>query len=345
MKRKKIKNLIMLVLVFVMLLLPTSAFASTEGVIVTPDTFVADPNTHTVLIGYDVTYIQDGSFSKLKGLQEIKVDANNPYYASCDGVLYNKDFTKLICIPQNTTSVPVKNTVRSYSPHALDGLSQSRKEALYDFIRYSTVPPAYGKNNTSSVKDIPSAKSTTESSVTAEATVPSTETTPTVPAQTEEYSSESSNGVRDYLTPTPPPGGENFTQYVFEEDGYVCFRYTGTGESRIIIPEGVQKVLGFTDYELKHNDEITYVYIPKSVISMRNMNTFNTEEYGYDNNGYNCLYQCTNLQTVESDSWVYLVEGNSLYRPLADGSKLYVWSSTQKHVYDPDRYYTSGSVR
>ena len=343
MKKTKIAAMfIALSIIFGVFMSPADVYAA-SGIVVTPETFGSDPSIHTVLIGYDVTEIQDGSFSKLKNLKEIKVDGRNPYYASCNGVLYYKNFTVLLCIPQNTTSVQMKTTVRSYTPHALDGLSQSRKEALYDFIRYSTTPPAYGKNT--------SENHTVEPSVTAETTptapAQTEETTPTVPAETEEYSSESLNDVASaILNPTPPPaGGENFSQYVFEEDGYTCFRYTGTGQSRIIIPEGVQKVLGFTDYELKHNDEITYVYIPKSVISMRNMNTFNTEEYGHDNNGYNCLYQCTNLQTVESASWVYISEGNSLYRPLADGSKLYVWSSSQKYVYDPDRYYTSGSVR
>jgi hypothetical protein len=91
-----------------------------EGVIVTPDTFGSDDSIYVVCIGYDVTHIEDGSFSNLRNLKEIQVDSRNPYYTSVNGCLYTKDRTTLMCIPQNTTSVDVKPSIKSYTPHALD---------------------------------------------------------------------------------------------------------------------------------------------------------------------------------------------------------------------------------
>lgn len=41
----------------------------------------------------------DSDFRKTRTLKEIKVDKDNPYYTAKDGVLYNKDMTKLIWYP------------------------------------------------------------------------------------------------------------------------------------------------------------------------------------------------------------------------------------------------------
>lgn len=101
-----------------------------EGVIVTPDTFGSDDSIYVVCIGYDVTHIEDGSFSNLRNLKEIQVDSRNPYYTSVNGCLYTKDRTTLMCIPQNTTSVQVLSSITGYTPHAVDGLDQSRIDKL-----------------------------------------------------------------------------------------------------------------------------------------------------------------------------------------------------------------------
>lgn len=103
-----------------------------RGLIVTSNTF--DENIERVEIGYDVIAILDGSFSELKNLSYINVDSRNRFYASYEGCLYTKDYTKLLCIPQNTDEVIVLNSVESYSEHALDGLSQERKNNLDNLI-------------------------------------------------------------------------------------------------------------------------------------------------------------------------------------------------------------------
>ena len=50
-----------------------------------------------------VEYIGDGAFANCVNLVSIEVDANNPNYCFVDGILYNKDMTKLICVPAGLT--------------------------------------------------------------------------------------------------------------------------------------------------------------------------------------------------------------------------------------------------
>lgn len=54
---------------------------------------------YAVAIGANVSHIDPVSFSDSVSLKYITVDARNPYYASKDGILYNKDMTELICCP------------------------------------------------------------------------------------------------------------------------------------------------------------------------------------------------------------------------------------------------------
>ncbi len=54
---------------------------------------------NTLYIPENVRYIGEYSFIGLVGLKNYQVDKNNPNYTSVDGVLYNKDKTKLIAFP------------------------------------------------------------------------------------------------------------------------------------------------------------------------------------------------------------------------------------------------------
>ena len=59
-----------------------------------------------------LVYIGEYAFVGLKNLTEFVVDENNKYYASKDGVLYNKDYTKLISFPGNKEgNFVIPNTV------------------------------------------------------------------------------------------------------------------------------------------------------------------------------------------------------------------------------------------
>ena len=58
-----------------------------------------DEKVEVIYIGKDVKKIDGKSFYSCWKLQRIEVDEENPYYCDVDGVLYNKDKTKLICHP------------------------------------------------------------------------------------------------------------------------------------------------------------------------------------------------------------------------------------------------------
>ena len=53
----------------------------------------------SVAVGNSVTEIVNTMFRYCTALESISVDANNNYYSSVDGVLFNKDLTTLICYP------------------------------------------------------------------------------------------------------------------------------------------------------------------------------------------------------------------------------------------------------
>lgn len=125
-----------------------------SGLIVTSNTF--DENVERVEIGNDVIAILDGSFSKLKNLKYISVDSKNRFYASYEGCLYNKGYTKLLCIPQNIDEINILNSVENYSEHALDGITQEKKDKLDSLI-------ASGFEEDKNTVDYASAKSTTNS--------------------------------------------------------------------------------------------------------------------------------------------------------------------------------------
>ncbi len=329
-----------------------------EGVIVTPDTFGSDDSIYVVCIGYDVTHIEDGSFSNLRNLKEIQVDSRNPYYASVNGCLYTKDRTTLMCIPQNTTSVQVLSSITGYTPHAVDGLEQSRIDKLNSFLDGSY----WAKNE----------EDTTVQNNNGTATVGNTSSTPYTGTVDQAYDSQTDvidyNGSSDTTdiqndwdnsdttdivadnddtvqidsgNQTAGPSrssSTDFSQYVYtDEKGRMAFKYTGSGDANVIIPEGVEHVAGFGESVFDKNYDVTYVYIPKTVETMSCSNINNSEETNWDCTMYDLLYQLPNLRTVESDAYSYRVDDYGLYRP-ANGNKIYVWSKYEMIPHDLDKY-------
>lgn len=61
--------------------------------------FNCDQKVEVINIGANVLKIDGKSFYSCWSLQRIEVDEANPNYCDIDGVLYNKDKTKLICYP------------------------------------------------------------------------------------------------------------------------------------------------------------------------------------------------------------------------------------------------------
>jgi hypothetical protein len=75
----------------------------------------------SVTIGSGVLLINYDWFDGCTALSAINVDANNVYYTSIDGVVYNKAITSLKVCPQGKTSVTVPNSVTTIGDWAFNG--------------------------------------------------------------------------------------------------------------------------------------------------------------------------------------------------------------------------------
>ena len=56
-------------------------------------------NICTIIIPKNVTSISDSAFDGCSNLREISVDENNTSYASDSGILYSKDYKRIIIVP------------------------------------------------------------------------------------------------------------------------------------------------------------------------------------------------------------------------------------------------------
>ena len=84
--------------------------------------FVGCTEVKTITIPSTVTGNIEGSFfSGCTSLTAINVDPENTQYSSIDGVLYNKDQTELIRVPETRTSIVIPNTVRTIGASAFTG--------------------------------------------------------------------------------------------------------------------------------------------------------------------------------------------------------------------------------
>ncbi len=74
----------------------------------------------SVTIPDNVTYVDGSAFTSCTSLESITVMDNNTAYASQDGILYNKDKTELIRVPQTKTSITIPNSVTSIGDWAFE---------------------------------------------------------------------------------------------------------------------------------------------------------------------------------------------------------------------------------
>lgn len=87
--------------------------------------FVGCTEVKTITIPSTVTGNIEGSFfSGCTSLTAINVDPENTQYSSIDGVLYNKDQTELIRVPETRTSIVIPNTVRTIGASAFSGCTK-----------------------------------------------------------------------------------------------------------------------------------------------------------------------------------------------------------------------------
>ena len=77
----------------------------------------------SVTIPNSVISIKSYAFHNCSNLTKINVDPENTYYSSNEGVLYNKDATRLLRCPQKKSSVTIPNSVTFIGGAAFEGCS------------------------------------------------------------------------------------------------------------------------------------------------------------------------------------------------------------------------------
>ena len=88
-----------------------------------------------VNIPSSVSSIYSAVFSHCDNLSEISVDAENKRYSSKNGVLYNKEFTELICCPGGLSGdYEVANTVQTISSYAFEGCAKLQRVLIPDSV-------------------------------------------------------------------------------------------------------------------------------------------------------------------------------------------------------------------
>lgn len=73
-------------------------------------------------------------FVNMLHLTSITVDEDNPYLASYDGCLYDKELTTLICFPQGLMGASIPKTCVAIWPNALAGKSISMRKQVKRII-------------------------------------------------------------------------------------------------------------------------------------------------------------------------------------------------------------------
>lgn len=124
--------------------------------------FLECKSIKSISIPSSITEIGEAAFLECLSLNSIIVNNNNKKYASIDGVLYNKDFTKLICCPSGTnlTSIQIPNSVTSIESRAfancvsLTSVTIPNGVTKIDFVTFAGCTQLHDITISPSVKEI-----------------------------------------------------------------------------------------------------------------------------------------------------------------------------------------------
>ena len=75
----------------------------------------------SLTLGKNVTNIDASELESFTSLNDLQVDPDNLYYSSVDGVLYNKDKTKIVYISKNATSLTIPDGTTAIEDNAFEG--------------------------------------------------------------------------------------------------------------------------------------------------------------------------------------------------------------------------------
>ncbi len=110
------------------------------------DAFSGCTSLTNVTIPDNVTSIGGGAFSGCTSLTSINVSENNTAYSSINGVLYNKDKTELVKIPEGKgiKEFNIPNSVTSIGQHAFDYCTLLTNVTIPDSVTSISVQAFYG---------------------------------------------------------------------------------------------------------------------------------------------------------------------------------------------------------
>lgn len=182
--------------------------------------------------------IRDELGAELQGLQEFVVDAGNEVFASCCGVLYNKEKTELIKCPQSfpESVFVVPDSVKQIREHAFYGCKNLREIVLPDHeldigsFAFSKCRQLKSVNLPGNMESIP-------------------------------YGLFLNSGIETVVLPP-----------ALKELGGSVFRYSKLKE--IKLPDGIQRIGGYAFNPCP----LSEIRIPKSVVSPVEENTFSSAE-------------------------------------------------------------------
>ncbi|GEM_PF-5324658 len=106
-----------------------------DTTVVTAATYEQNVYVTRVYIGADVKEIAEDSFVNLHKLWLIQVDEKNPYFSTYGNCLYNKDRTKLLCVPFALTRTQFPDTVTEVGAYALRGRCDHTKALVEKIIK------------------------------------------------------------------------------------------------------------------------------------------------------------------------------------------------------------------
>lgn len=121
MTSKKYIYTLLLISIFVIQMAVNVMAAEPDNTRITAHTYESNVYVTRIYIGADVKEIAEDSFVNLHRLWLIQVDEKNPYYSAYGNCLYNKDKTKLLCIPFALTRTQFPDTVTEVGTYALKG--------------------------------------------------------------------------------------------------------------------------------------------------------------------------------------------------------------------------------
>lgn len=99
----------------------------------------SNPDSITSLhIGKNVNEISSNSFVNMFNLKEITVSANNRYFSSYDGCLYDKNQKTLLCFPQARNSAYIPDSVVAIGQYALSGVQSDLKKQIETTVAYNS---------------------------------------------------------------------------------------------------------------------------------------------------------------------------------------------------------------